>query len=232
MHSFNFSALPSEVIVKGNFDNTCVLELHDESLTALQKERLKLIVRIHGSNSIISGFKLSIASVSGNINISVGHNDASVIFREKSSGRYDIRLWRDSLVDIGKSTTSNGIRIICDNSSFRCGEDCMFSDEIVVQSADQHGIVDLKTGKIVNDGFNNVVLGDHVWLGRQSTLMAKARVGNGSVIGTGAIVTGDIPDKVIAVGIPARIVKENHTWCRSPLKLDSFSQRYIEENTL
>lgn len=230
MNLFQFSSLPSEVVVKGKFDETCTLELHNQTLSAIQKSKLKLIMRTHGSNQTISGLKISIASISGNINISVGHHNASVIFYEQSSGRYDLRLWRNSSVVIGKSTTSNGVRIVCDNSSFQCGEDCMFSDEIVIQSADQHGIVDLEKGEIINDILKSVVLGDHVWLGRQATLMADSSVGSGSIIGTGAVVTGNIPEKVIAVGIPARVVKENRTWCRSPIKLDHFSERYIQDH--
>ncbi|BCB09578.1 hypothetical protein HHSLTHF2_34680 [Vreelandella venusta] len=106
----------------------------------------------------------------------------------------------------------------------------MFSDNILVQTADQHGIVSIKTKEIVNTNFNTVILGDHVWLGRQCILTSNARVGYGSVIGTGAIVTGEVPDLVIAAGVPARIIKENHTWSRSPITLDYFSKKIIEEN--
>ena len=51
------------------------------------------------------------------------------------------------------------------------------------------------------------VIGNDVWIGRNATLIAGVRIGNGAVIGAGAVVTKDVPDYAIVVGVPARIIK-------------------------
>ena len=230
MKIYTFEDLPQKISVIGNFDSSCKVRISDEALIAIENGRLKVRINKHGGKPVISKFSCSIGSVAGNVAIFVGNDDSAVTLEDGTSGVYDFRLWRSSKIKIGKKTTSNGLRVVCDNSEFICGEDCMFSDKILIQTADQHGIVDIDKGLIINDEFKSVILDDHVWLGRQCTLTAKARVGYGSVIGTGSLVSGKIPNKVIAVGTPARVIKENHTWCRSPNSLDHFSKLYIDEN--
>ncbi|NOY62105.1 MAG: acyltransferase [Gammaproteobacteria bacterium] len=230
MKVFKCYELPSQVILKGEFDETCEVSFSQESLKALELGKLKLRIHKHGGRKAkISSLNISIESISGNISIFVGNDNSSVSLGLNTIGAYDLRLWRTSKIVIGKYTTSNGVRIVCNNSEFICGEDCMFSDNILIQSADQHGIVDLEAGAIINNNYKSVVLGNHVWLGRNSTITANASIGEGAVIGTAATVTSKIPAKVIAVGVPARVIKENHTWCRSPVSLDLFAKQYIDE---
>lgn len=52
-----------------------------------------------------------------------------------------------------------------------------------------------------------IEIGDDVWLGARVIVLPGVSVGRGAVIGAGAVVAGDIPDRAIAVGNPARVVK-------------------------
>ena len=52
-----------------------------------------------------------------------------------------------------------------------------------------------------------IVLDDDVWVGDSATIMSGVHIGQGAVIGAGAIVTHDIPAYAIAVGVPARVVR-------------------------
>jgi acetyltransferase-like isoleucine patch superfamily enzyme len=52
-----------------------------------------------------------------------------------------------------------------------------------------------------------IVIEDDVWLGAGVTVVDGVTIGRGSIIGAGAVVTGDIPPYSIAVGIPAKPVK-------------------------
>lgn len=52
-----------------------------------------------------------------------------------------------------------------------------------------------------------VTIGDNVWLGARSTILDGVTVGNDAVVGTGAVVTKDVPPFTIVAGVPARIVR-------------------------
>ena len=74
---------------------------------------------------------------------------------------------------------------------------------------------------------SHIVLGDHVWLGRATTIMPDVRIGEGSIIGTGAVVARDIGPMSIAVGVPAKVVATGRTWCRHPETVDPAVQDLI-----
>ena len=52
-----------------------------------------------------------------------------------------------------------------------------------------------------------VFIEDDVWIGAHVTVTDGVRIGKGSVIGAGAVVTRDIPPYSVAVGVPARVIK-------------------------
>ena len=57
------------------------------------------------------------------------------------------------------------------------------------------------------DLFGKIVVGDNVHIGMDVTIMPGVKIGSNCVIGLGAIVTKDIPDNSIAVGVPAKVIR-------------------------
>lgn len=57
------------------------------------------------------------------------------------------------------------------------------------------------------DLFGKIIVGNNVHIGWNTIIMPGVRVGNNCIIGCGSIVTKDIPDNSIAVGIPARVIE-------------------------
>ncbi len=49
-----------------------------------------------------------------------------------------------------------------------------------------------------------VVMGHDVWIGHGAVIMGGVRIGTGAVVGSNAVVTHDVPDYTIVVGVPAR----------------------------
>lgn len=214
--------------VAPGFSSCSVLRLSAAAQDNIRKKILKVIVKKRGPHSELKNVSIEIGDASGFYNIYIGYHNAEVYIDNAVTGSYDLRLWRDSRIEIGEGTSSNGIRIECDNSNFTCGRDCMFSDGILVQGNDQHAIVDLQTGEILNLDRKENALGDHVWLGRGSTVMAGVSIGSGSIVATGSVVTKNVPENSIAAGVPAKIVKSGVSWSRSPSKLDAFSRKLVE----
>lgn len=52
-----------------------------------------------------------------------------------------------------------------------------------------------------------VYIGHDVWIGHGATIMPEVRVGNGAVIGAGAVVTKDVPAFSVVGGVPAKFIK-------------------------
>lgn len=53
-----------------------------------------------------------------------------------------------------------------------------------------------------------IAIGENVWLGGGAIVLAGVTIGDDSVIGAGAVVTQDVPAGVVAVGTPARVIRE------------------------
>jgi len=54
--------------------------------------------------------------------------------------------------------------------------------------------------------YADVVIGDDVWIGSGAIIMPGVKIEKGAVIGANAVVTKDIPEYCVAIGIPAKIV--------------------------
>lgn len=56
-----------------------------------------------------------------------------------------------------------------------------------------------------------VIIGNDVWLGKNVIITNGANIGNGVIAGAGAVITKDVPDYAIVVGVPARILRYRYT---------------------
>lgn len=93
------------------------------------------------------------------------------------------------------------------NRRVEIGQDCLISPFCYIIDSD-HGFqkgLPIRSQKYT---INPVVIGDDVWIGVGSAVLKGVSIGAGSVIGARSVVTKDIPESVIAVGSPARVVKE------------------------
>ena len=154
-------------------------------------------------------------SISGNNNrISIGDN-----VKFKSDCELFIK-GNNCSIEIGEgSSFTSGLRVLAneDDSYVKIGRECMFSNHIMVRTDDSHFIYDLQTGERINKA-QPIVISDHVWVAAGVTILKGVTIGKGSVIGTKSVVTRDIPENCIAVGIPAKVVKENILWSKHERK--------------
>lgn len=102
------------------------------------------------------------------------------------------------------------------NVSIIVGEDCMFSNQIIVRTSDSHPIYSLRTKERINPA-KSITIGNHVWIAPNTVVMKGANIGDGSIIGSRTIVSKGIPANCLAVGMPAKVVKEDIMWSREDL---------------
>lgn len=57
------------------------------------------------------------------------------------------------------------------------------------------------------DLFKKVEIGDNVHIGTNATILPGVQIGNNCIIGVGAVVTKNVPNNSIVVGVPARVIE-------------------------
>jgi maltose O-acetyltransferase len=81
------------------------------------------------------------------------------------------------------------------------GRDCVLGDGVAILAHDASTLRHLSCMKI-----GKVSLGDRTFVGANSIILPNVKIGRDVVIGAGSVVTKDVPDGVVVVGNPARII--------------------------
>ena len=91
------------------------------------------------------------------------------------------------------------------------GKNCMLSDGIVMRTGDSHAIIDVNTNQKINHEAD-ICIDDHVWITQNATILKGTVISKDSVVGTGAIVSGNYGCNCLIAGVPAKVVKEGISW--------------------
>jgi maltose O-acetyltransferase len=177
------------------------------------------LLRLRGKANCTNDYSSSVFNVPVRLNgqgkvslgksISFGYKLAPIIGR----GSITIQArYKESLIEIGDLVEfSNNITIIA-LSKISIGSRCLIADMVTIVDSDFHDISpldrysDLK--RFNSDGLvASTFVEDNVWIGSRSIILKGVRIGTGSIIGAGSIVTNNIPPNVLACGVPAKITK-------------------------
>lgn len=151
----------------------------------------------------------------------VGNNN-SITFGDNCSIGPRCSFWLEGnniCVVIGSKTTfTNDVEVNAqeDGSRITLGDDCMLSNHIIIRTSDSHPIYDVATHERLNPA-KPVVIGNHVWIAPNSTIMKGAIIHDNAIIGSNSMVNKEIPAASLAVGVPARVVKQDVHWTRESL---------------
>ncbi len=104
---------------------------------------------------------------------------------------------------IGADCSINyGVSIGC-TELIRIGERCRLGPYVMIVDSAFHELLD----RAKRPASQPVVIEDDVWIGAKASIMPGVTIGRGSVVGTAAVVTKDVPPFSVVAGVPARIVK-------------------------
>jgi acetyltransferase-like isoleucine patch superfamily enzyme len=87
------------------------------------------------------------------------------------------------------------------------GEYCRLAPEVFVTASDYRFEPGAKFLDQPRDE-RDVVIGRDVWLGARVVVTAGVAIGDGCIVGAGSVVTRSLPANSVAVGVPARIVRQ------------------------
>lgn len=87
----------------------------------------------------------------------------------------------------------------------------MFSYNIVVRNTDSHKVIEVETGVITNPS-RDVVLGEHVWVCQNSSILKGCKIGDNSIVAFGAVAIKGCEAGSVLAGNPAKVVKTGINW--------------------
>ena len=114
--------------------------------------------------------------------------------------------WGGHNVHFGNDVYANYNLTIVDDGHVYVGNKVMFGPNVVIATAN-HPIEPSLRDKALQYN-KDVYIGDNVWIGAGVIIVPGIRIGKNSVIGAGSVVTKDIPDNVVAVGNPCKILRK------------------------
>lgn len=114
-------------------------------------------------------------------------------------------------VEIGAKTVLGQECTISAFQHVSIGRECILADRVMLIDFD-HGVVEVDR-PIREQGIykRDVRVGHNCWLGYGACILRGVTVGDNSIVGTSAVVTGDVPENAVVAGIPARVLRTRET---------------------
>jgi len=109
-------------------------------------------------------------------------------------------------IEIGENFYANYNCTILDGAKVTIGNHVMFGPNVNLFTAGHPIHFEPR-----NEGWEYafpIVIGDHVWIGGNTVVNPGITIGHNTVIGSGSVVTKDIPSNVIAAGNPCRVLRQ------------------------
>ncbi len=125
----------------------------------------------------------------------------------------DVHISRDTVILAGVGQTIINERVsigagsfIYGSSGVEIGKDSLLADHVRVMAGSHRYKDASKLIRLQGACAKKTTIGQDVWLGSSAIVLGGVTVGDGAVVGAGAVVTKDMPSYSIAGGVPAKVI--------------------------
>lgn len=108
-------------------------------------------------------------------------------------------------IEIGENFYSNYNLIILDCAAVKIGDNVLIGPNVSIYTAGHPIHYEIRNQEY--EYAFPVIIGDNVWIGGNVVINPGVSIGENSVIGSGSVVTKDIPKNVIAIGNPCKVLR-------------------------
>lgn len=109
---------------------------------------------------------------------------------------------KGATLEVGEGSRLNGCHVSADGH-LKIGKKVRIAPYAMIIDSDYHQIED----HWADAEPNNIEIGDDVWIATGAMILPGVKIGKGSVVAAGSVVTKDVPEKVVVAGVPAKIIK-------------------------
>ena len=113
--------------------------------------------------------------------------------------------WGGRHLHLGSGVYANFNLTLVDDGHIYVGDKVMFGPNVTITTANHPINAELRARGLQYN--KDVFIGENAWIGAGVTILPGVHIGKNAVIGAGSVVTQDIPDDVVAVGVPCRVVR-------------------------
>ncbi|MBR0463317.1 MAG: sugar O-acetyltransferase [Clostridia bacterium] len=113
--------------------------------------------------------------------------------------------WGGAHLHLGDGVYANFNLTLVDDGHIYVGDKVMFGPNVTITTGNHPIEPELRARGLQYN--KDVRIGDNVWIGAGAMIMPGVTIGNNAVIGAGSVVTRDIPENVVAVGNPCRVMR-------------------------
>ena len=107
-------------------------------------------------------------------------------------------------IKLGKHVFINSACCFQDHGGIEIGDNVQIGHQTVIATLNH----DIDPDKRWNMIPAPVKIGNNVWIGAHSTILAGVTIGDNAIVAAGAVVTKNVPANVVVAGVPAKIIRE------------------------
>jgi acetyltransferase-like isoleucine patch superfamily enzyme len=125
-------------------------------------------------------------------------------------GRNTILSCKEGSISIGEYTNISANCSLLSETEITLGKYCFLAGHCYVVAGGNHSFDDVSRPIMFQPSLSKggIRVGDDVWLGAGVIVLDGVVIGKGTVVGAGAVVTGSLPEYAVAVGCPARVIRD------------------------
>lgn len=121
------------------------------------------------------------------------------------------KVYPEPTLTIGNNSYIGYRNIISAFQGINIGNNCLLAEGVKIYDNISHPLDPERRRKkepVAKEDISPVIIGDDVWIGTDSIILKGVKIGRGSIIGAGSVVTKDVPPYTLAAGNPARPIKQ------------------------
>ena len=148
-----------------------------------------------------------LAFIAGGAVLQIGRGGRMELGRWSWLGHGSKLRCHEGVISIGAKTVIGQECTISAYQHVSIGRECLIADCAMVIDFD-HSCEDVERPvRLQGIHKRDVRVGNNVWIGHGASILCGVTVGDNAIVGTGAVVTRDVPPNTVVAGVPARVIR-------------------------